>query len=140
MDKFLATHTPKIKLFTSDTLRNYLPAIIWALVIAYLSTMGGINLPQSLWEIVAVDKIGHFLVYAILVILLLIGLKKSKLDLSTKRVTWVLLSCIGYSIMLEFVQLYFFPHRYFEYLDILANIIGCTLGYLVYKFLINKFL
>jgi len=120
-------------------LKSYLPAFIWALVITYLSTQGGISLPQSLWDLVAVDKFGHAFVYGMLVMLLFYGNHKHDLELSVRNVSVVLIVCILFGILLEFIQLWFYPNRFFEYLDIIANIIGCILGYMVYKFIIIKF-
>jgi VanZ family protein len=41
----------------------------------------------------------------------------------------------GYGILLEFGQYYIFPGRYFEILDIVANIIGSISSLLFLKFI-----
>lgn len=120
-------------------MKSYLPAFIWALVITYLSTQGGLNLPQSIWDLVAADKFGHAFVYGVLVILFLIGNNKQGIKQSVINVSLVVIACILFGILLEFIQLWFYPNRFFETLDIIANIIGCILGYIVYKFIIIKF-
>jgi len=85
----------------------FFPAIIWGLIILYLSSGSGIQLPPSVWDIIAVDKLG------------------------------CLISSI-YGICLEFMQYALFPNRYFEFLDIIANISGSLIGILFFKYIYYK--
>jgi VanZ family protein len=39
----------------------------------------------------------------------------------------------GYSIMVEFIQLLFIPGRSFDLMDILADALGCLIGFLFVK-------
>lgn len=39
--------------------------------------------------------------------------------------------CMVYGIILELIQEIFLPSRYFDLMDILANIIGCILGLII---------
>jgi len=50
--------------------------------------------------------------------------------------TAILLSSV-YGIGIEFVQYAFFPNRFFEVLDIIANIIGSISGVLALYFLVK---
>lgn len=46
--------------------------------------------------------------------------------------------CSVYGLFMEILQFTFFPGRYFEVLDIIANIIGSFAGLFVFKFFITK--
>ena len=46
--------------------------------------------------------------------------------------------CIIYGIVIENAQAFLNTGRYFEYFDIIANIIGSLLGSLVYHFIRQK--
>ena len=53
--------------------------------------------------------------------------------------TWVFLACTIYGILMEGMQYAFFPGRYFEVLDIIANIIGAIIGLIFFqKFFMSK--
>ena len=100
--------------------------------------MPGISLPESFWDFISMDKIAHIGVYAIQTFLLLIGLSK-QIPNDTQRVAIIaLIISILYGIMMEAMQYTFFPYRYFEYLDIIANIIGSFTGLLIFKFFNTK--
>jgi VanZ family protein len=46
--------------------------------------------------------------------------------------------CSAYGVLMEIMQFAFFKGRYFEVLDIIANIIGSFTGLFVFKYFINK--
>lgn len=100
-------------------------------MILVLSSGPGIQLPSGLWEI-PWDKVGHFGAYVILVFFLLLGFY---------RIGWhhplpAILIAILFGLSMELVQLGFFPDRYFEWDDLLANTLGTFTGYFVFKRLI----
>ena len=71
------------------------------------------------------DKIVHAVVYFILTYLgLLSRFNISKLTLS--------LLIFFFGLFIEIVH-FFVPYRFFEYFDLLANLIGVTIAQLVYK-------
>ena len=115
-------------------MKAFIPALIWAFVILVLSIVPGINLPESWFDFLSWDKVGHFTVYGILSFLLLFGFCKKKLKVDKKFTVLVFLGSSLYGILLEWVQYSFFPYRYFENLDILANIIGSFIGLLLFKY------
>ena len=119
-------------------LKALLPSILWALVILFLSAMPSINLPETLWDLLAPDKWAHVLVYGILTFLLLQNLSTQISDDEKKVVVTALIISILYGILMEGMQYTFFPYRYFEYLDIIANIIGCFTGMAFYHFSKSK--
>jgi VanZ family protein len=71
------------------------------------------------------DKILHFLCFAYLTIL-------CKFARFFDQDIWVYVIVLGYGILIEIVQLYI-PHRSFEFLDILADLIGIFFASLFLK-------
>ena len=94
--------------------------------------MPGLNLPETPWDWLSADKLGHAGVYAVLSFLLLRGARLSGYG-TAKVVFGVILGCGLYGILMELAQFYFFPGRHFEYLDMLANIIGAFLGWIIFR-------
>jgi len=120
-------------------LKYYIPAILWSLIILFLSTKGGIQLPPSIWDYIAVDKVGHLVFYGIFCILILGASTKNRtLPLLKKDMIIALAVSILYGTGMEIIQYTFFPDRYFEVPDIIANIIGSFLGLYFFKRFINK--
>ncbi len=118
-------------------MKNYLPAIVCAAVILALSIGPGISLPQTWWDLFSVDKLGHFIAYAALTWSLLWGAKRSNAlesNGSTRTLGIILAGSILYGLLLEIVQYSYFPNRYFEVMDIIANIIGSIAGVKLSKF------
>ena len=71
------------------------------------------------------DKIVHAIVYFIITYLgLLSRFNISELTLS--------LSILFFGLFIEIIH-FFHPYRFFEYFDLLANLIGVTIAQLVYK-------
>ncbi len=116
-------------------MKNFIPAFIWAAVIFVLSATPGKNLPQiDLGDLLEADKIAHVGVYLILTLLLFRGFYRQK-RLTTRNIIWAVLISAGFGIFLELGQYYFFPGRYFEFLDIVANIIGSLSSLIILKFI-----
>lgn len=93
----------------------------------------------TLWgNLLSFDKIAHFFIFSVLVFLMIIGLSKQYrfqfLRANAQRVS--LISGISYGIVIEIIQ-QFIPGRSFELADIIANTLGCAIGfglfYLIYK-------
>lgn len=112
-------------------LKPYWPAILWTLVITYLSVSPGVQLPKI--QLISADKIGHAAAYALLTGLLIWGLVRAQKRPAQNRALWIM-GCIaaGYGALMEWVQGTFFPHRFFEYDDMLANAVGACFAVLVY--------
>lgn len=112
--------------------KHYL-IIFWTIVIAVLSLIPSSEIPSiSLNSKVPVDKIAHIFLYAIYT--LLIG--KYLIDSSYNkglRIMIVLTITISYGILMEVLQYYLSPSRFFDMLDIIANIIGSIVGLLLLK-------
>ena len=108
-------------------------------VAARFEVKGKINLPESWCDVFSIDKIGHFGIYGIFTFLLLLGFIFPTSKWKEKGVQIALSISIFYGIGMEVIQYAFFPGRYFEYLDIIANIIGSFTGLLFFNFLIKKY-
>lgn len=120
-------------------LTSFFPAIIWGLIILYLSSGSGVQLPASLWDFMAVDKVGHLVFYGILTYLIAYGFYRNENLSINKKTLFISLTISSfYGISLEFMQYSFFPNRYFEILDIIANISGSILGILFFKYIYYK--
>ena len=106
-----------------DKLPIFLLSVLWAAFIFILSTVGvGLNLPASWWEILSWDKLAHAFVYFVLTFLLYHDFKRKK---ATSTALWLAFGiATAFGITMEIVQYTFFPNRYFEVLDIIANIVG----------------
>lgn len=113
-------------------MKAFIPAFFWGIVIAFLSLTAGKNLPENIWDIVNLDKLAHAFVYMLLTFLLAWGFFQ-KGQLNKKTIILSLLISISYGILLELLQYGFFPDRYFELLDIIANIIGSLLSLILIK-------
>jgi len=127
-DNFFAlTHQSEISLHLTHKCRQKSRwlAAGWAIVIFLLSVAPSEQLPDIDWA-AAPDKWAHALVYGILAMLIYCstGHKWAAPGLST-----------AYGIIMEVVQYAFFPGRYFEIWDALANFIGAIAAtWIMYKF------
>ncbi len=126
-------YTPKLNNIASYSqsgrIKRLLPAIVWAIIIFVLSIISGNRLPKIDLGWIQPDKVGHFGVYFIFSVLLYYGL--SPLFSKEKKVALlaIIISAL-YGIAMEIIQFLFFPGRFFEYLDIIANISG-SIGSLI---------
>ncbi|MBC8551783.1 MAG: VanZ family protein [Candidatus Brocadiales bacterium] len=100
---------------------------IWLLTIAYLSLSPQPNLPINFNHS---DKLLHLAAYGLATLLIL-----KSYPLTNKLYLITLLSI--YSLSIEIAQL-FVENRFFEIMDIIANIIGIFLGALFYKKYLNN--
>jgi VanZ family protein len=112
----------------------YLPALLWASVIAFLSLTASGNLPHLDWTFITPDKAGHFTVYAILAFLVLFGYAKHSQTQTIATYIYVAMGAAAYGFLMEWAQYLLTPDRCFEYPDMLANAIGALLGVSVFYF------
>ncbi len=87
-----------------ESKKFFIPAILWAGFILLVSwNVAGLNLPESLFDILAFDKAAHATVYAILSFLGFYGFFKNKLG-TRLVVVIVVLFCSMYGILMEILQ------------------------------------
>ena len=79
------------------------------------------------------DKFGHFFLFALLSFLWLrLGTVNKRGEINTRiLITNLLVFSFIFPILAEYMQL-FVPNRTFDYLDIVANLVGGTFGFVIY--------
>ena len=118
-------------------MKFYIPALLWIIVITYLSAFPGPQIDLS-FNFVAPDKASHFAAYGLLSILIGWGFFKKQDDgsikaMSTKSFFIIVAFGFFYGVLMELMQYLFLPNRYFEYGDMLANLIGSFFGLLLIR-------
>lgn len=112
--------------------KPYLPAFLWLLAVTELSVMPGVPLPK--FDLFSTDKLGHAAAYALLAWLIFRGFRAANgRNASWKEGLVICSIATGYGILMEFVQGAFFPNRFFEVDDMLANAFGAVMVYLVVR-------
>ena len=115
-------------------------AVIWLLFVTVLLCIPGTRLPKFNWDSkLWFDKLIHFVLFMILVILWSMTYYHKKKTPGEKRKTLLQLTILGflYGILMELTQKYFIPYRSFDLFDVTANGLGCLAGYF---FALKKFL
>ena len=115
------------------SLRSFLPAFLWAVLILILTMMPGKYIPPvHAWDFLHPDKLAHLCVFAVLMVLALHGISKNN-DVSVQLLFLSFLLCAGYGLLLEAMQGTLLSDRYFEWQDAAANALGCVLGGILFK-------
>lgn len=112
---------------------SFIPAIIWLSISTFLLTIPGSVLPQENWlGKIWFDKWVHIGMFAILVWLFCWAIHKKYIKNIKLTKTFIVIGllCLGYGIGMEFVQKYFVANRSFDTGDIIADAVGCTIGFL----------
>lgn len=76
---------------------------------------------------------GHLGAYTALSYLLLRSLRKEGKKPSGIAAAVAMCCAVLYGLLLEMLQGAFFPHRHFEWGDVLANSLGVLIGFFVFK-------
>jgi len=107
-----------------------MPAALWLAVVTFLSVTPNVQLPKI--ELFSADKLAHAGAYALLAWFLAWGVWKLKKRAATP-IELFLIFCIAtlYGMLMEWLQGTFFPNRFFEYDDMLANAAGAFLAGMV---------
>ncbi|HRB53929.1 MAG TPA: VanZ family protein [Bacteroidia bacterium] len=119
-------------------IRHYIPPLMWGLFIFILCAIPGKNLPHYSWaDLLSVDKLVHFTLFFILILLL----KRAWLFIYKGVSSYNLIAiAIGviYGGSLELMQSYFYTDRSGSWFDFLANSLGAICGVLFFEKLIDK--
>ena len=118
-------------------MKSFLPSIIWGIFIFIMSSFPGDDIPKSfIINIPFADKIIHFFLYFLLVILILLGyFRKSKTDLTIRKFLFAFSISILYGILLEVLQDFVFIMRSADLMDIAANGAGSFIGLLTFYYI-----
>ncbi len=128
-------------------LKNFIPVVLWVLVILVLTGLPGEYFPQitSFWDWLSPDKLVHLFMFGVLVFLFMIANVK-QFNYKNKRYYYIIGS-LFFSILLgaltEILQKFVFIGRHANINDFYANTLGCFLGiilfFMVQKKIIKKF-
>lgn len=114
----------------------FVPAIAWAIFIMILCSTPSSQFPTFEWgSLFSFDKLGHFSVFAILSGLMTYGMWKNGAKLSFILILIIISLASLYGFTIEILQGSVFKERYFEILDIIANIIGSIVGALAFTYI-----
>ncbi len=113
--------------------RKYLISVLM-IIIAILSLIPSSAIPkqQNLWQ---ADKLVHILMYFCFTSFVFLLFSRS---LSNKQVIRLGVLVIGFGVLMEILQGLLPLGRNFSFYDILANSLGCLMGYLIYSMLIRS--
>ena len=101
-----------------------------------LFCLPGNKFPEKAWfEKIFLDKWAHIGLFAVMVVLWCLPFLhriqvRSRLH---NLFIWIAITFIGYGIIIEFVQENFIPNRTFGIDDMVADALGCGLGFLFAK-------
>jgi VanZ family protein len=115
---------------------SFLPALIWLIITFILLVMPGSDIPQAqIFDLIYFDKWVHVGMFGLLTILWGYPFFKTNIA-STNLFTKITVCVILYGVLMEFVQKFFAFERSFDFLDILADSIGCLLAlwWLIHRF------
>lgn len=111
-----------------------LKAIVAFLVWISLVTIGSL-MPidgPDIESFINYDKVVHVIFYLVMTYLLLKSISRN----GSYIILIAIVICSGYGILMEVLQGALDLGRYFDYYDIIANIIGSLIGALIYRFTI----
>jgi len=117
-------------------LKSFWPGILWFLLSCVAFFIPGAALPQNDWfGKIDLDKIIHVGLFTVMILLWCIPLfHKPTL---TSRIPVLLIQIpfvfFVYSILVEVIQHFFIPGRSFDFADIVADALGCFIGFLLVK-------
>jgi glycopeptide antibiotics resistance protein len=116
------------------------PAFYWAVIILFLTLSPWIpSLPQGIWNFSGIDLLAHLIVFGIQAFLLTRGFEKQvKYPLYKKFSGSLAMTYTSiFGIFIEILQ-YYHPTRYFEFFDIIADIVGSIIGYGAFRWINGK--
>ncbi|MFI5124533.1 MAG: VanZ family protein [Chitinophagales bacterium] len=114
------------------TLTKRYPALTWTIIIFILLALPGSVLPsESHFSIPDFDKYIHISIFCVFVVLWSFYYA-AKPDKKNRNFFFIIFitACL-YGIAMEYVQKYFIPRRDFDVEDILADVIGSALGFII---------
>ncbi|MFC2129244.1 VanZ family protein [Bacteroidota bacterium] len=109
-------------------IRSYYPGIIFGLIILAISVapVSGEGRPL-IFSFPGSDKVVHSIIYCVFTILLTRDYLRYN-PLKWIRLLFFLLAILGYSIIIEVIQLSLTSYRSGELLDVVANLAGISIG------------
>jgi VanZ family protein len=123
--------------------KKFIPAGISFIIITVLLCLPAYSLPQTngnWFHDFQVDKLIHICIFAFLVYMFCrpIRIKGFLNEIITKIYLFIAIAFCFYGIFIEFIQKWFIPGRGFEFLDIIADIIGCFTGFFIARSILKR--
>ncbi len=108
-------------------------ALVWLIVATILHIIPGSSIPKETWLTkIRIDKWVHIAMFLVMVIVWFLALRKISTSVPPRRILIsVVLACLAYGVMMEFVQKLFVSNRSFDLWDILADAAGSAAGYIL---------
>jgi len=119
---------------------EFIPFIIWLLIIFILLTLPGKDFAKVDMKIPFEDKLVHMGLFGGLVFFYGLAYRKFPFTYIKSRLVFMVLIATAYGIIMEFIQKYCTNHsRSFSYEDMLADSVGAIIGYFLIRFIIIRF-
>lgn len=112
---------------------SFLPGIVWFIISTVLLTLPGSSFPKEDWlSKIWFDKWVHIGMFALMVYLWCWSLLKIQSNAEKLKRGFIgfLFLWFAYGVSMEFVQKYLIVNRSFDTGDIVADAIGCVIGFL----------
>jgi VanZ family protein len=111
----------------------YKYAYLWAIVVTILCGTNGNSLPHfDFSSLIRIDKIAHLFLFGTETFLIAIAAKKLYYDKTKFQIIFpAFLIGTAFGIIIEILQATVFINRSFDYLDMIANTIGCALAWII---------
>ncbi len=105
-------------------------SVIWTIIslFAFLAPRGTVDVDRAFF-IPGMDKIAHFIIFAIWIFLVAMAIRKRKKSMDTRM---LFLFFTGLALLTEILQI-FIDGRSFDLRDLLANFLGLVAGLLIYR-------
>jgi VanZ family protein len=116
------------------TIKSFWPAILFLIVATVLFCLPGDEFPEESWfDKIYLDKWVHVGLFAMLVLLWCLPASHRVKDQSRLQsvLLWITASFVLYGILIEFVQGRYIPNRTFGFDDMVADAIGCSVGFFI---------
>ncbi len=116
--------------------RFLLPSFAWGILILLLYSIPGSDVPSmDLWGVIGIDKVAHATLFAIFVVILLVGFNRQNRSYGLRRRATLVAILIAtmYGAVLEGIQGMVFVQRTTDIVDLMANIIGAFTGIVIFR-------
>ena len=120
----------------SISIKSFWPAVLSLIVATVLFCLPGEEFPETSWfDKIYLDKWVHVGLFAVMVLLWSLPmLHRIKIQTRLQQVLmWIAVAFIVYRIIIEFIQGSFIPNRTFGVDDMIADVVGCGIGFFLAK-------
>jgi VanZ family protein len=118
---------------------SFIKALIWAILILIGSSLSGDTLSEVKFiNIPGFDKFVHVTWYFVLFLFLAAGVYKKRQSIQINQILLLLLACVVYGGLLEFLQGNIFVKRSEDVFDFIANSSGVIIASLLFSYLYKR--